>query len=243
MNISQNLRFLLLQVRNGDDPMRKHEVKSFARGFDVTEDRIAVFDLLTGESPTAEIDRADVILLGGSGHYSAAGEEEWLYRALEVMQNLHSTGKPTFASCWGFQAMARAMGGQVVKDLSRAEVGTHTLRLTEAGKQDPIFAPLGDRFGGQMGHEDCVIALPKDAILLASSELTENQAYCFEGLPIYCTQFHPELNLADLMARVDIYPEYIARIAGIPPERFDELCTETRETEQLLLRFIHQFFG
>ena len=33
----------------------------------------------------------------------------WLPAALDAMVALHETGKPTFASCWGFQAMARAL--------------------------------------------------------------------------------------------------------------------------------------
>lgn len=243
MKTSEKLRYLLLQVRNENDPMRAQEVESFSRGLQVPAERIAVFDLLSGSPSVSSLTAADMVLLGGSGHYSATGDGDWLKSALGVMQGLHETAKPTFASCWGFQAMARAMGGTVIKDLSRAEVGTHTLHLTAAGKDDPIFAPLGDTFQGQMGHEDCVITLPEDGVLLASSGRVENQAYRFRDLPIYCTQFHPELNLADLLARVEIYPEYVERIAGIPPQRFVELCGETLETEQLLLRFVEQYFG
>ena len=34
------------------------------------------------------------------------------------------------------------------------------------------------------------------AVLLATSERSENQAFHFPGVPIYCTQFHPELDRA-----------------------------------------------
>ena len=139
--------------------------------------------------------------------------------------------------------MARAMGGRVAKDLNHAEVGTHWLKLTAAGQEDPLFGPLGDSFQGQMGHEDHVVELPPNATLLASSGLVENQAYRFDDRPIYCTQFHPELNYDDLMLRVQTYPEYITRIAGLPPERFPELLSETAETEQLLKRFSQLFFA
>ena len=83
-----------------------------------------------------------MLLLGGSGHYSAAGEGEWLERALDLMREIHRLAKPTFASCWGFQAMARAMGGRCVHDLPNAEVGTIEVELTAAGREDPLFGNL-----------------------------------------------------------------------------------------------------
>jgi GMP synthase (glutamine-hydrolysing) len=243
MNLAEKLRYLLLQVRNADDPMRAHEIQSFSRVLRISPERIDVHDMLSGLPVRRTIDRADMILLGGSGHYSATGDGQWLMRGLGLLRNLHAERKPTFASCWGFQAMARAMGGEVLKDMQRAEVGTHTLTLTEAGKADPIFGPLGETFFGQMGHEDCVIRLPDSAVLLASSRRTENQAYCFHDAPMYCTQFHPELNRKDLLARVKTYPEYVERIENIPPERFGELCRDTLETEKLLPRFVEHIFG
>jgi GMP synthase (glutamine-hydrolysing) len=151
--------------------------------------------------------------------------------------------QPTFASCWGFQALARALGGRVVKDLSHAEVGTHELCLTAEGLADPVFGPLGRRFEAQMGHEDRVVELPPGAVRLAFSQLVENQAYRFDDRPVYCTQFHPELNCHDLLLRVKTYPEYVERIAGLPPERFHELLRDTPGTEALLKRFVMHVFG
>lgn len=237
------LRYLLLQVRNRDDPMRGQEVSCFARVLDCDPNRITTWDLLDDVPQAADLARHDAVLLGGSGHYSATSTEAWIEPVLDGLREIHRQAKPTFASCWGFQAMARAMGGQVVNDLEHAELGTHWLHLTEEGKKDPVFGPLGELFGGQMGHEDRVAQLPSDAILLASTDMVENQAYRFRDKPIYCTQFHPELNRADLMKRVQQYPEYIHRICGMPPERFGELLEDTVETESLLRRFVVQVFG
>lgn len=237
------LRYTLLQVRNADDPMRLHEVESFARVLQVPTGEIRVFDLLSGPLEESWVEETDVFLLGGSGHYSAAGEGEWLETALQSLRSVHASGRPTFASCWGFQALARALGGQVVTDPSRAEIGTHELSLTDAGRADPVFGPVGSPFYGQMGHQDYVVELPPGTTLLASSALVENQAYRFDEKPIYCTQFHPELNCDDLMQRVHTYPEYIQRIAGLPPERFGELISPTVETENLLRRFVERVVG
>jgi GMP synthase (glutamine-hydrolysing) len=239
----ERIRYLLLQVRNPDDPMRTHEVASFARALATTSEQIDVFDLLSGALCDADLAGVDMCLLGGSGDYSVVGEGAWLDRALESMRLIHASGKPTFASCWGFQAMARALGGRVIHDLERAEVGTHRLIATPQGREDPLFGPLGESFQGQMGHEDHVVELPPRTTLLASTERVRNQAYRFNDAPIYCTQFHPELNCDDLLLRVTTYPRYIERIAGLPPERFVEMIEETPETEAILKRFVAMVFA
>ncbi len=232
------IRYRLLQVRNSDDPMHQNEIAAFVRVLETTPDRIKIFNLLSDQPSEKIFDETDMFLLGGSGHYSAASDAEWLNRALELLREIHRSGIPTFASCWGFQAMARAMGGHVVNDLKRAEVGTHRLFLTDAGRCDPVFGPMGNSFFGQMGHEDRVLELPPDTTLLAFTELVDNQAYRFDGRPIYCTQFHPELNQNDLIQRVRTYPEYIERLAQMPPDDFCRTVQDTTGTESLLKRFV-----
>jgi len=223
----EQIRYLLLQVRNADDPMRPQEVSCFARALETQISQIGVFDLLGGPLQDVDLDQSDVILIGGSGHYSAAGEGEWLEVALESLRVVHSSNKPTFASCWGFQAMARAMGGRVVHDLNRAELGVHHVSLTEAGKTDPVFGSAGDVLQGLMGHEDSVVELPPHTELLASTELVENQAYRFVDRPIYCTQFHPELDRETFLGRLNTYPEYVQKISGLSLDEFRHSIHDT----------------
>jgi GMP synthase (glutamine-hydrolysing) len=233
------MQFLLLQVRNPDDPMRLQEVACFSRALGVPRETIAVLDLLTEPLESWHLEGNDLFLLGGSGDYSAASPPgtHWLERALASLRTLHASGKPVFASCWGFQAIARAMGGTVINDRERAELGTIELRLTDAGRDDPIFGPLGDNFAGHAGHEDRVATLPPHTTLLASSDRCIHQAFRFDDAPIYCTQFHPELNRGDLLQRVRQYPRYAEEVAGITLEQFEALIRDTPETEHLLRRF------
>ena len=230
--------FLLLQVRNFDDSMSEHEVQCFSRSLRCDRDRIRIFDLLSGAPSERELGEADVVLLGGSGDYSVAKGGPWLPAALETMRRLHRTSKPTFASCWGFHAMARAMGGEVVTDRSRAEVGTHWLELTPEGKDDPVFGPLGDRFQVQIGHEDIVTRLPEGATLLASSASVEIEAFRFDDRPIYCTQFHPELGRDGLITRIAQYPGYLPLTGHSTLEELSAATPETPETEAILRRFV-----
>ena len=237
------LRYLLLQVRNPNDPMRGQEVECFAWALRCTPEQIHASDLISGRPNRQQLDAVDMVLLGGSGDYSVAEGGPWLERALDAMRDLHARSKPTFASCWGFQAMARALGGEVVTDMERAELGTLDLRLTAAGTHDPVFGPLGTPFFAQMGHQDIVDCLPPDAVLLASTDRVENQAFRFADKPIYCTQFHPELRVKGMAERLEAYPEYVEKIAGMSIEAFLETLSETPDTNRLLARFVQHVFG
>ncbi len=203
-------RFLLLQIRDPGDPMAEHERQAFCSALGIGSDQLEVSELTEGAPSAARIAAADMVLIGGSGQHSVAEGKEapWLPGALRAMEQLHETGKPTFASCWGFQAMARALGGRVVRDPDLAELGVLPLRLTEEGLRDPVFSELGDPFRAVMGHEDSVVELPSGAVCLAFSSRVRYLAFRFEDRPIYGTQFHPELDLEGLLTRIRRYPRY-----------------------------------
>lgn len=218
--------------------MRGHEVGAFARAIGCERSCIAVFDLLRQRLDRDALDGVDVVLLGGSGDYSATGSERWLMNALDSLKMLCDLEMPVFASCWGFQAFARAMGGRVERDESRSEVGSFPVHLTEEAKSDPIFGRLPQTFYAHMGHMDHVTQLPAGATRLAYSERSENQAYTFAGLPIYATQFHPELERADLLCRLQQYPDYVRGVTGMSFEAFQQQLRDTPECSTLLRTFM-----
>jgi len=234
----ESMRYLLLQVRKPGDVMAAHEIRGFAKHLRCQESTIRIHDLISGQPSRASLDDVDAVLIGGSGDYSVVTGGPWLESALDTMRQLHDLSKPTFASCWGFQAFSLALGGSVVTDLDRAEVGSFDLHLTQMGREDPIFSPMGEVFCAQMGHQDIVEKLPEGALCLASSERVANEAFVFPGKPIYGTQFHPELDLSTLLDRLRTYPAYIRSITGLEYDQFVRTCCrESTATEGLLERF------
>lgn len=218
--------------------MGPHELVSFQRILAPFAVRISIFDLLERSLLPRDLEGVDLVLMGGSGKYSATSTDPWLEMALDSLRLVHASQVPAFASCWGFQGMAAAMGGEVVHDRGRAEVGTHELVLTSAGRTDPVFEYLGSPFRAQFGHEDLVETLPPRTTLLASSAKVVNQAYRFEDAPIYCTQFHPELDADGLRSRFLTYPRYAAYIAGTTLEELLENLENTPDAERLVRRFV-----
>jgi GMP synthase (glutamine-hydrolysing) len=223
--------------------MADHEVRCFARALGVEPDRVTPHDLI-GSSPTPSLlAQFDLVLIGGSGDFSVAHGGDWLEPALDSMRELHARSTPVFASCWGFQAMAKALGGTVITDMARAEVGTVSLEFSEAGVHDPVFSPSGTPLDGQSGHVDVVDTLPEDAQLLASTSLVTNHAYHFPGKPIYCTQFHPELTLDDLLHRLRQYTKYVKGITGLTFDDFvAQRCRQSPKADHLLSRFVDVVF-
>ena len=217
--------------------MRRHEQDCFAKALRVSAEDIRPFDLINAVPSSSELNQVDAVLVGGSGDYSVVEGGPWLPQCMDFFCELHDRNKPTFASCWGFQALARALGGIVVTDLNRAEVGTFEFHMTEAGINDPVFGPLGPRFRAQIGHQDIVDQIPEDAVLLCSSERIPNQAYTFENKTIYATQFHPELELDGLLMRLRAYPEYVEKITGMPMDEFVATCLPAPETIDVMKRF------
>lgn len=241
--VHRKLRYLLLQTRRASDPIRESEIFCFARALDSPRGQITAVDLLCHPPAPSQVDRADMVLLGGSGDYSVTDQAVWLDLAFDVLRRIVELRKPLFASCWGFQALAQALGGQVAHDPRCAELGTIELCLTEAGEQDPVFKSLGPRFTAQAGHQDQVVALPAEAVLLASSRRVPAQAYRLDQRPIYCTQFHPELTRDDFLARLRAYPSYVRYAAGLSIEEFASQVSETPQVQPLIRRLVHEIFG
>tara|TARA_B100000945_G_C20427100_1_gene621196 strand:- start:6791 stop:7522 length:732 start_codon:yes stop_codon:yes gene_type:complete len=236
----RNLKYILLQARKEKDPMIKHEAKCFQKSLNCHNENLHTIDLIRDQVTKSFFLNYDAVIIGGSGDFSIAKGGPWMNKVLDIMNYLYEENKITFASCWGFQAMAKARGGEVVHDLKRAELGTIELHLTTEGKKDKVFQNLPERFFAQMGHEDIVDKLPHDAILLASSKKVKNEAFRFKKKPIYCTQFHPELKKNDLKQRMETYPSYVRKILGISNSEFlKRHCLEAKDTEQLIRKTIH----
>ena len=233
--------FLLLQARDGEDPIKPQEVGCFADVLGMSKDQFRTFDLLTESLASEDFTNVDCVLIGGSGDYSVTDTGSWLTRALDSIRRALDSDIPMFASCWGFQAIAKALGGDVETDRDRAEIGTFEIRLTDKGFQDPLFAGLGQEFDANMGHEDHVMSLPVGAVHLASSDLARHQAYRLEERPVYCTQFHPELNRKAIVERIAAYPKYATEVLGESVEAAMGRFRDTPETAELLNRFVDRY--
>jgi GMP synthase (glutamine-hydrolysing) len=126
-----------------------------------------------------------VILSGGPASVLDAGAPlapETIYRA----------GVPVLGICYGEQAMAHQLGGQVEgghhREFGRAEV--------EVTEDSPIFEGVwrkGERYPVWMSHGDRVTRLPEGFRVLGTSENAPIAMIADEARRFYAVQFHLEV--------------------------------------------------
>jgi len=237
-----SIRFSLLQARNADDPARTDEWKAFADRLGVPARQLHQVDILNGTLDSRLLEDTDVLLVGGSGEYSVLDDHPAIHRFIEFLCEVADTDQPMFASCFGFQALALGLGGEVIEDDDRAEVGTYVLELSEAGRRDRLFSELPTPFDAQLGHKDRVSRLPDGVQSLAHSELCPIQAFCVPGKAVYATQFHAELSWRENKERFRGYMATYGALFG-EQEALHKLYSHrpTPEANGLLPRFVEVF--
>ncbi len=238
-------RIILLQTRAPGDPVILEETRIFARNAGVPVENITSHNLLVSTPTIAEARQHDAVMIGGSGEYFVSrGNLPNFQGILDFLIEVVETGQPMFASCFGFQLIVRAFGGEVTFLPEKMELGTYDLSLTEAGKSDELFGFLPEVFRAHLGHKDQATRLPDSITHLAFSERAPYQAIRFPGKPVWATQFHPEVtrdeNLGRFKRYIDLYAsktdredlrETLARFQSAP------------ETERLIPGFMQLVFS
>ncbi len=235
-------RFLLLQAREAGDPAADHEVRCFADALQVPLGAVVPWDLLRGAPDAAALDGVDALLVGGSGAFSVLDDLPWLHRFMDFLEETSVHRRfPTFASCFGFQALVVAGGGEVVRDPEHAELGTFDILLTEQGRTDALLGPLAPSFPAQLGHKDRASRLPADCVPLAFSERCPYQCFKVVDAPVIATQFHPELDRDAEAFRCRTYAAMYAD-AGVAAEmqRVIDGLRESPEATALMRRWVEQ---
>jgi GMP synthase (glutamine-hydrolysing) len=215
--------FLLLSIR-ADDAAADNEYESFLTLAGLTEAELRRIRL--DRRALGDIDLRDwsgIWVGGGPFNYTDPDEkkspvqgrvEADLSRLLDAVVGADF---PFLGACYGVGALGRHQGG-VLDRRYPEDVGTVRVRLTAAGRSDPLLAELPEEFDAFTGHKEAVSELPGHAVLLASSDGCPVQAFRI-GANVYATQFHPELDAPGLCTRIDVYKH-----AGyFPPSEADEL--------------------
>jgi len=101
-----------------------------------------------------------------------------------------SSGKPYLGICLGGQLLAKAMGADNFPGKAGKEIGWHEIAVNAKGMQTPV-RHLDKSVTRMMQWHGDTFTLPKDATLLASSDLYENQVFEYENALGF--QCHPEV--------------------------------------------------
>ncbi len=107
----------------------------------------------------------------------------------KIDTKIFELGIPILGICYGFQLISQTLNGKVEKSIKR-EFGSATLEIR---KSESLFRNIPSKTKVWMSHSDKVTELPKNFILLASTDNTEYAAASEPTKKIYGVQFHPEV--------------------------------------------------
>jgi GMP synthase (glutamine-hydrolysing) len=103
--------------------------------------------------------------------------------------SIFTAGTPVFGMCYGFQLMARGLGGEVAHTGAR-EYGRTAVTVGEAGT---LLAEIPAQHTVWMSHGDSVVAAPAGFDVLASTDTTPVAAFEDVARGLAGVQWHPEV--------------------------------------------------
>jgi GMP synthase (glutamine-hydrolysing) len=165
---------------------------------------VEVWDAIGGAPRPEPLAHDGVVLFGSSFNVEHADEQPFIREIGELIRATVDARIPFLGICFGAQALAWALGGEVTKAPVR-EIGFEPITPTSAAADDPLLSHYepGDRvFQWHMDTFD----VPAGAVLLATGAQVPNQAIRLNETT-WATQFHLEIDRAELESWLRTEPD------------------------------------
>lgn len=154
--------------------------------------------------PAAMGDAAGLIVMGGPMGVYEQDRYPFLRQEIHLIQQALREEKPILGVCLGSQLLAATLGAAVTEGIQK-EIGWHPVFLTPQAMEDPAWRGLPPSYTALHWHGD-VFELPRGAVRLASSALTEHQAFRY-GRNAYGILFHMEVTKKIVKDMVRSFPD------------------------------------
>lgn len=156
-----------------------------------------VFAVKDGDFP-ADLGPFDGAIITGSPA-SVHDPDPWIADLLALIRRMAAMRMPLFGACFGHQAIARALGGQVGPNPGGWVLGrTQTQRIDTAPWMDPLPATTAL----YAAHCEQVTTLPDHARPLTTSPECPVGGFAI-GRHVFTTQYHPEMSAHFIAALID----------------------------------------
>lgn len=131
---------------------------------------------------------AAIVSMGGPMNVYEENRYPFLKEETTFLERAFPRNVPIIGICLGAQMIAKACGAVIGKAPVK-EVGWREVRLTDAGRVDPLFSGVPERLEVFQWHEDA-FDIPADGELLVTAAACPHQAFRFRNA--YGLQFHVE---------------------------------------------------
>lgn len=200
--------FVLLASRS-EDVAADDEYASFLRHGGLRPEELVRVRMESGPF-SLDLDDYAGVILGGSPFTTSVpeGSKSPTQRRVEaeldaVLAEVQRRDFPFLGLCFGVGSLGRRAGGGVDGTYAE-ETSAALITLTGEGRRDPVLGGLPGAFEAYVGHKEALTAVPPGATLLATSASCPVQAFRL-GRNQYVTQFHPEMDRAALITRIEVY--------------------------------------
>lgn len=154
-----------------------------------------------------------LIVMGGPMGVYEQDKYPFLRNELNLIGRTVADEKPVLGVCLGSQLLAAALGAKVTAG-PRKEIGWYPVQVSEEAKHDPLWITVPREFTAFHWHGD-IFNLPDGAVRLASSALTETQAYRY-GSNAYGFLFHLEVTPSLIDGMVSNFEQELREASGTP---------------------------
>ena len=147
---------------------------------------------------------AAIILSGGPA--SVYAED-----APKIDAEILSLGIPVLGFCYGQQAMAVALGGEV----GHTEVGEYGPAVIERAGRSALLDGTPDQQTVWMSHRDAVVRVPEGFSVTSSTNVCPVASMEDASRKLFATQFHPEVRHTE--HGTDMLENFLFSICGLEP--------------------------
>ena len=191
-----------------------------------------VYDCVAGSFPET-LDECDGFIIGGSPA-SVNDGKTWVAQLLQLIRNLHAGHRPMAGCCFGHQAIAKALGGEVKHSPNGWGFGVAN---TNYKMPQPWMQPPVKNLALYAAHSEQVTQIPEGAIVLGGSDFCPIGGFAV-GDHIMTTEYHPEMSEDFFVGLTHAFEKYIGEGVATDARR----QAETPAQGEIFAEWIARFF-
>lgn len=237
---------LILQLRPEDDTSNS-EFEAILKYGQLAAENTHRIRIEKNGIPALALDDYAAVIVGGSPFDISTPQDQKSEIQVKIendfrrlFDDIIARDFPFLGACSGCGLLGSYLATPISSKYSEPVGGT-VVRLTDAGRDDPLLAGFPDQIAVLCGHKEACDLLPDGATLLLTGDDCPVQMFRL-GENVYATQFHPEGDAEGFTVRIHAYKHH----GYFPPEEAEALIVavngeDTPHAREILRRFVARY--